>query len=95
MDTELTRQPTDARVSASRDRMSHLKCLMFVAPDPETLEWVKEEISKPKYGSYWLCELCTLISFDVSGYGIDSPGRWTRLLKRLDKVGDRDACPGG
>lgn len=36
--------------------MPHLKCLMFVSPDPETLEWIKEEISRPRYSGYWLCE---------------------------------------
>lgn len=35
--------------------MAHLNCVMFLSPDPETLEWVKEELAKPKYGGYWLC----------------------------------------
>lgn len=35
--------------------MAHLNCIMFLSPDPETLEWVKEELAKPKYGGYWLC----------------------------------------
>lgn len=41
--------------------MPHLKCIMFLSPDPETLEWVKEEIARPKYGGYWLCELFTFL----------------------------------
>ncbi|KAL7414882.1 Sec1 family-domain-containing protein [Mrakia frigida] len=45
---------TDRIENTSRDRMPHLKCIMFLSPDPETLEWVKEEIARPKYGGYWL-----------------------------------------
>lgn len=36
--------------------MAHLNCIMFLSPDAETLEWVKEELAKPKYGGYWLCK---------------------------------------
>lgn len=44
-------------LSSKRDRMPHLKCIMFISSDPDTLEWAKEELAEPKYGSYWLCKL--------------------------------------
>lgn len=85
--------------------MPHLKCIMFLSPDPETLEWVKEEIARPKYGGYWLCELL----LDLSFFRLELPyeGCWPlmpfwswfllalRLLERLDEVGYRDARSGG
>ncbi|CED82751.1 vacuolar protein sorting-associated protein 45 [Phaffia rhodozyma] len=45
---------TDRIDNPKRDRMPHLKCIMFISPDPETLEWAKEELAQPRYGNYWL-----------------------------------------
>lgn len=50
--------PSLCLTSTKRDRMAHLNCVMFLSPDAETLEWVKEELAKPKYGGYWLCASC-------------------------------------
>jgi hypothetical protein len=72
-------------LSNKRDRMAHLNCVMFLSPDPETLEWVKEELAKPKYGGYWLCACLPLLVH--ASLETDLVLRCSfSLLERLDKV---------
>ncbi|KAI9172915.1 vacuolar protein sorting-associated protein 45 [Blastocladiella emersonii ATCC 22665] len=37
-----------------RDKMSHLKCIVFVRPTVESLNHVMDELRAPKYGDYYL-----------------------------------------
>jgi vacuolar protein sorting-associated protein 45 len=40
--------------SVSRESLSHLSCIAFLSPG--SVEAVKAELAKPRYGGYWLCE---------------------------------------
>ncbi|WFD36917.1 vacuolar protein sorting-associated protein 45 [Malassezia cuniculi] len=41
-------------VGAHRDRMAHLQCVVFVRPDDASLAAVRQELMRPRYGSYYL-----------------------------------------
>lgn len=45
---------TDSITNTSRDRMSHLKCICFLRPTPESLAAMEEELRSPRYKEYWL-----------------------------------------
>ncbi|KAI9882496.1 MAG: hypothetical protein M1823_005756 [Watsoniomyces obsoletus] len=36
----------------TRERMRHLRCLCFVRPSPESIQYLIEELREPKYGEY-------------------------------------------
>lgn len=37
-----------------RDKMKHLKCICFLRPTPESVQWLVEELRDPCYGDYYL-----------------------------------------
>ncbi|KAI9793389.1 MAG: vacuolar protein sorting-associated protein 45 [Peltula sp. TS41687] len=39
----------------ARERMRHLRCLCFVRPSPESVQFLIDELREPKYGEYHLC----------------------------------------
>ena len=41
--------------STSREALNHLHCIAFLSPSHDSIEAVKSELSKPRYGGYWLC----------------------------------------
>lgn len=41
--------------SSSRESLNHLSCVAFLSASDASIEAVKRELAKPKYGSYWLC----------------------------------------
>ncbi|EGG01948.1 uncharacterized protein MELLADRAFT_78910 [Melampsora larici-populina 98AG31] len=45
---------TDSITNPTRDRMSHLKCICFLRPTPESLAAMEEELRNPRYKEYWL-----------------------------------------
>ncbi|KAJ1569485.1 vacuolar protein sorting-associated protein 45 [Cladochytrium tenue] len=38
----------------SREKMKHLKCIVFVRPSPESIQALVEELRDPSYGDYYL-----------------------------------------
>ncbi|KAJ1569096.1 vacuolar protein sorting-associated protein 45 [Cladochytrium tenue] len=38
----------------SREKMKHLKCIIFVRPSPESIQALVEELRDPSYGDYYL-----------------------------------------
>ncbi|KAF2142955.1 uncharacterized protein K452DRAFT_269557 [Aplosporella prunicola CBS 121167] len=43
---------TDRLDSETREKMRHLRCLCFVRPSPESIQFLIEELREPKYGEY-------------------------------------------
>jgi len=43
--------------SSGREAMRHLKCIVFVRPTRENVDYIAKELKSPKYGSYYICEL--------------------------------------
>ena len=39
----------------AREKMSHLRCLCFVRPSPESIQFLIDDLREPKYGEYYLC----------------------------------------
>ena len=40
--------------NAGREKMRHLKCLCFVRPSPDSIQFLIDELRAPKYGEYKL-----------------------------------------
>lgn len=38
----------------TRERMRHLKCLCFVRPSPDSIQFLIDELREPKYGEYYI-----------------------------------------
>ncbi|WVQ77964.1 hypothetical protein IAT38_000045 [Cryptococcus sp. DSM 104549] len=45
---------TDRIDNTSREPLNHLSCIAFLSPSDQCIEWVKQELAKPRYGGYWL-----------------------------------------
>ncbi|KAK6902765.1 hypothetical protein I203_108024 [Kwoniella mangroviensis CBS 8507] len=45
---------TDRIDNTNRDPLNHLSCIAFLSPSEASVEAVKNELSKPRYGGYWL-----------------------------------------
>lgn len=45
---------TDRIDNTSREPLSHLSCIAFLSPTEASIEAVKAELAKPRYGSYYL-----------------------------------------
>lgn len=40
----------------SREKMRHLRCLCFVRPSPDSIQFLIDELREPKYGEYHICK---------------------------------------
>ena len=40
----------------AREKMRHLRCLCFLRPSPESIQFVVEELREPRYGEYNICQ---------------------------------------
>lgn len=38
-----------------REMMKHLKCVVFVRPTEDNIARLREELRRPKYGQYFIC----------------------------------------
>ncbi|KAK7524269.1 vacuolar protein sorting-associated protein 45 [Phyllosticta citriasiana] len=45
---------TDRLDSDTREKMRHLRCLCFVRPSPESLQYLIDELREPRYGEYYI-----------------------------------------
>ncbi|KAI0121804.1 Sec1-like protein [Daldinia grandis] len=45
---------TDRLDSQNREKMRHLRCLCFVRPSPDSIQFLIDELRDPKYGEYYL-----------------------------------------
>ena len=51
----------DSRLdNQSREKMRHLRCISFVRPSPESIQFLIDELREPKYGEYYLCMSSTI-----------------------------------
>lgn len=39
----------------NREKMRHLRCLCFVRPSPDSIQFLIDEFREPKYGEYHIC----------------------------------------
>ncbi|KAJ9150849.1 Vacuolar protein sorting-associated protein 45 [Pleurostoma richardsiae] len=44
----------DRLENANREKMRHLRCLCFVRPSPDSIQFLLDELREPKYGEYHL-----------------------------------------
>jgi hypothetical protein len=42
--------------STAREPLNHLSCIAFLSASDKSVEAVKAELARPRYGGYWLCE---------------------------------------
>lgn len=42
--------------SSGRETMKHLKCITFLRPTKENVEFLAQELRMPKYGLYYICK---------------------------------------
>ena len=47
--------PLIAFASTTREPLNHLSCIAFLSPTDQSIEWVKQELTKPRYGGDWIC----------------------------------------
>ncbi|KAI1282297.1 GIDA-domain-containing protein [Xylaria sp. FL0933] len=45
---------TDRLDNQNREKMRHLRCLCFVRPSPDSIQFLIDELRDPKYGEYYL-----------------------------------------
>ncbi|KIW00775.1 uncharacterized protein PV09_07755 [Verruconis gallopava] len=45
---------TDRLDNQAREKMRHLRCLCFVRPSPDSIQFLIDELRDPKYGEYYL-----------------------------------------
>ncbi|WWC85327.1 uncharacterized protein L201_000190 [Kwoniella dendrophila CBS 6074] len=45
---------TDRIDNINREPLNHLSCIAFLSPNQSSIDAVKAELSKPRYGGYWL-----------------------------------------
>lgn len=43
-------------ISKSREHMSHLKAIYFVAPSSENIQYLRRHLATPRFGEYHLCK---------------------------------------
>lgn len=41
----------------SNERMKHLKCIVFIRPSKENIDYLCHELRNPRFGSYYICKL--------------------------------------
>jgi vacuolar protein sorting-associated protein 45 len=54
-----------ANDSSSRESLNHLSCIAFLSATDASIEAVKQELAKPRYGSYQLCKFSSVIELIV------------------------------
>ncbi len=45
---------TDRLDNQNREKMRHLRCLCFVRPSPDSIQFLIDELREPKYGEYYI-----------------------------------------
>lgn len=40
----------------NREKMRHLRCICFVRPSAESVQYLIDEFREPKYGEYFICK---------------------------------------
>lgn len=48
---------TERLDNQEREKMRHLKCLCFLRPSPDSIQFLIDEFRDPKYGEYHICTL--------------------------------------
>ena len=46
---------TDRIDNQEREKMRHLRCLVFVRPSPDSVQFLVDEMREPRYGEYYIC----------------------------------------
>lgn len=58
---------TDRLDGKEREKMRHLRCLCFLRPSPDSIQFLIDELREPKYGEYYVCT-CKQRSRDWLGW---------------------------
>ncbi|WVW83283.1 hypothetical protein I302_105302 [Kwoniella bestiolae CBS 10118] len=58
---------TDRIDNINREPLNHLSCIAFLSPSETSIEAVKNELIKPRYGGYWLYFSNTLTKTQIEG----------------------------
>lgn len=48
---------TDRLDNQEREKMRHLRCLAFLRPSSDSIQFLIDELREPKYGEYHICTL--------------------------------------
>jgi hypothetical protein len=40
----------------NREKMRHLRCICFVRPSADSIQFLIDELREPKYGEYYICK---------------------------------------
>ena len=43
--------------NVAREKMHHLRCICFVRPSAESIQYLIDEFREPKYGEYFICKV--------------------------------------
>lgn len=70
---------TDRLDNPNREKMRHLRCLCFLRPSSDSVQFLIDELREPKYGEYHICELFCLSSFIKQVLSV-----WVRILTDTD-----------
>jgi len=46
---------TDRLDHQEREKMRHLRCLSFLRPSSDSIQFLIDELREPKYGEYYIC----------------------------------------
>ena len=46
---------TDRLDNQEREKMRHLRCLAFIRPSSDSIQFLIDELREPKYGEYHIC----------------------------------------
>lgn len=70
--------------------MRHLRCICFVRPSPDTIQFLIDEFREPKYGEYAICGyLRTLVSKSCM---VDNEADFTNVIRKssLERLAEAD-----
>lgn len=45
----------------NREKMRHLRCICFVRPSAESVQYLIDEFREPKYGEYFICKTSLVV----------------------------------
>jgi hypothetical protein len=59
---------TDRLDNQEREKMRHLRCICFVRPSPDSIQFLIDELRDPKYGEYHICRSTNIQERDKSDF---------------------------
>ena len=59
--------PASRLDNQAREKMRHLRCLCFVRPSPDSIQFLVDELREPKYGEYIICRSSRPVAYLRAG----------------------------